>query len=106
MGDCLVVSVTKDEFVNKGPGRPVFDEELRRRTVAALKCVDSALLVNSSLDALKLVRPQVFVKGQDYKGKISPEDLDFCIRHGIEVAFTNEQLFSSTSLLNHYARRG
>ena len=28
-GDCLVVTVTPDRFVNKGPGRPVFTESLR-----------------------------------------------------------------------------
>ena len=25
LGDTLIVSVTSDKFVNKGPGRPVFD---------------------------------------------------------------------------------
>src|SRR3989338_2901588 len=29
LGDLLVVSLTADEFVNKGPDRPVFKEELR-----------------------------------------------------------------------------
>jgi cytidyltransferase-like protein len=27
MGDVLVVTVTPDRFINKGPGRPVFGEE-------------------------------------------------------------------------------
>src|SRR3954463_7216853 len=39
-GDVLVVTLTADAFVNKGPGRPVFGEELRAETLAALACVD------------------------------------------------------------------
>src|SRR3990167_2131420 len=40
MGDMLVVTVTPDEFVDKGPGRPVFNENLRAEAIAALECVD------------------------------------------------------------------
>ena len=29
LGDVLIVTVTADRFVNKGPGRPVFNAELR-----------------------------------------------------------------------------
>src|SRR5262249_24797107 len=35
-GDVLVVTVTPDRFVNKGPGRPVFNQRLRAESVAAL----------------------------------------------------------------------
>ena len=35
-GDFLVVTVTPDRFVRKGPGRPVFNERLRMETLAAL----------------------------------------------------------------------
>lgn len=103
-GDCLVVSVTKDEFVNKGEGRPVFTQEQRCAMVGALKCVDSVVLVSSSLEALKLVRPQIFVKGREYAGKINNDDYQFCKAHGIEIAFTDEPCWSSTKLLQHYAR--
>ncbi len=40
MGDILVVTVTPDRFVNKGPTRPVFAEELRVEAIAALDVVD------------------------------------------------------------------
>ena len=35
-GDLLVVTITPDRFVNKGPGRPVFNQRLRAESVAAL----------------------------------------------------------------------
>ena len=34
------VTITPDEFVNKGPGRPVFNANLRSEMLAALQCVD------------------------------------------------------------------
>ena len=36
-GDVLLVTVTGDDFVNKGPGRPVFSERLRAENLAALE---------------------------------------------------------------------
>ena len=38
--DVLVVTVTADQFVNKGPGRPVFTEILRAEMLATLEYVD------------------------------------------------------------------
>src|SRR6187399_162667 len=39
-GDVLIVTVTPDRFVNKGPHRPVFSEDLRAESIAALSSVD------------------------------------------------------------------
>ena len=105
-GDWLVVSITNDLFVNKGPGRPVFTDQQRREMVGSLTCVDRTILVSSSLEALELVEPQVFAKGKDYKGKILQEDLDYCKANNIEIVFTDEPTYSSTELLRHYDRLG
>ena len=43
-GDKLVVSITPDRFVNKGPGRPAFTENLRLEQLAALIYVDYVVL--------------------------------------------------------------
>jgi len=40
VGDLLVVTITPDRFVNKGPHRPVFTESLRAEAIASLDCVD------------------------------------------------------------------
>ena len=36
LGDVLIVTVTADKYVNKGPGRPYFNENLRAEVLAAL----------------------------------------------------------------------
>jgi len=41
LGDILVVSITADKFVRKGPGRPYFNEQLRLRSIAALESIAS-----------------------------------------------------------------
>ena len=39
-GDVLIVTVTADAFVNKGPGRPIFPELMRAEMLGALEYVD------------------------------------------------------------------
>ena len=38
--DKLIVTITPDEYVNKGPGRPVFNHHQRAEALASLSCVD------------------------------------------------------------------
>ena len=97
MGDVLIVGLTRDRSVNKGPGRPVFTEMQRAEMLEPY--VDSVVLVDSSLEALQRVDPDVFVKDREYSGRILAEDLAYCEKRGIEIAFTEEPKYSSTALL-------
>lgn len=107
-GDVLLVTITKDAHVVKGPGRPVFNERLRAESVAALECVDYVALSDSptAVDCIKSIKPNVYVKGKDYADE--KEDLTGKIRDeeeairsvGGQIHFTDEITFSSTSLLN------
>ncbi len=109
-GDVLIVSVTADRFVNKGPGRPVFTETLRAEMIATLQYVDW-VVINESPDAVSAIqrlRPHVYIKGQDYQnpegdvtGKITKER-DAVEAHGGRIEFTNEVTFSSTELINRH----
>lgn len=109
-GDALFVTITSDHFVNKGPGRPVFGEELRAETIAALECVSFVAInpAETSTEVIKLLRPAVYVKGNDYLN--SKDDLTGNIdieRDAIEevggrIVYTNEVTFSSSNLLNQY----
>src|SRR5262249_13974735 len=67
--DVLIVTVTADKFVNKGPGRPIFPELLRAEMVASLGCVDWVGInyAPSAEPALETVIPNVYVKGTDYE---------------------------------------
>lgn len=109
-GDILVVTLTSDRYVNKGPGRPVFRENIRADFVAALECVDYVALNDkpSGVDIIKLFRPDVFVKGSEYA------DIEADVTGGIKIEkaavesvggrlhFTDEPVSSSTKLLNDF----
>ena len=69
MGDVLVVTISPDRFVDKGPGRPAFPEQLRAECLAALECVDF-VAINSwptAVETLRLLRPNIYVKGQEFQ---------------------------------------
>mgnify|MGYP001608697367 CR=1 FL=1 len=95
-GETLVVAVTKDRSVNKGPDRPYMREEAREYIVRNLRMVDRVILVDSSLEALKKVRPQVFVKGGEYRNRILTEDYEWCMANGCKIRFTGPPIDSST----------
>ena len=109
-GDVLLVTVTADEFVNKGPGRPVFGEHLRAESLAALECVDFVAINRavSAVDALHKIQPNVYAKGSEYRshgddvtGNIIREQ-SAVEEHGGEIFYTDEITFSSSSLLNQH----
>lgn len=109
-GDVLVVTITADSFINKGPGRPVFPEGLRSEMLAALEFVDYVGVVPGpdALPAIKAVRPNFYVKGQDYRnpegditGRIVAER-EAAEEYGGQLIFTEEITYSSTELINHH----
>ena len=103
LADKLIVSVTLDECVNKGPGRPVFTHHQRADILRELRCVDGVILCKNALDALEHVNPDIFVKGSDYQ-RLEPEHEAYCKAHGIQIAFTNEPKFSSSRILDGLGR--
>lgn len=105
LGDRLVVAVTRDAFVNKGPNRPMFDEVQRAAIIRALRCVDEVILSDDSLDALEAIKPAIFVKGKDYIGGIEKRHSDYCKAHGIEIRFTDQTVYSSTRIINDRLRQ-
>ena len=54
-GDVLVVTLTTDKHVNKGPHRPAFTEQLRAEVLAALECVDF-VAINPTPTAVEAIR--------------------------------------------------
>ena len=43
-GDFLIVSITADKFVNKGSGRPIFNQNLRAEFLSSLSFVDAVFV--------------------------------------------------------------
>ena len=109
-GNFLIVSITSDEFVNKGPKRPIFNENYRAEALASLQCVDAVFINRSSsaVNIIKKIKPGIYCKGSDYRnfndditGKIILE------KNAVEqfkgkLIFTNEITFSSSKIINTF----
>ncbi len=109
-GDVLVVTITADRFVRRGPGRPIFNENLRAETLAAIGSVDfvSIDFNPTAVNTIKAIKPDVYVKGQEYEkkdkdvtGKIYDEE-EAVKAVGGRLAFTYDITFSSSKLINEH----
>jgi D-beta-D-heptose 7-phosphate kinase/D-beta-D-heptose 1-phosphate adenosyltransferase len=71
LGDVLVVAINSDQSVRrlKGEARPLVPETERAAMIAALDCVDAVTVFDEDtpLETLEMVRPDILVKGQDYR---------------------------------------
>ncbi len=101
-GDHLVVTVTADRFVRKGPGRPAFTAAERIEALRGLSCVDDVQLSEAptAAESIRRIRPAVFAKGQDY----SESTLDAGEHAALEdvggrLLITPTEKWSSTALL-------
>jgi len=63
--DVLLITVTADQFVNKGPGRPIFPEKMRAEMLGAIEVVDYVGInyAPSAESVISAIRPDVYVKG-------------------------------------------
>jgi rfaE bifunctional protein nucleotidyltransferase chain/domain len=77
LGDALIVGINGDSASEtlKGTGRPIVAAADRARLIAALACVDAAIIFYAlTADGLiAALRPEIYVKGGDYHDKPLPE---------------------------------
>lgn len=78
LGDMLIVGVNSDASVrglNKGPNRPVNGQDDRVQVLEALRAVDGAVVFDESTpeEVIAKLRPEVHVKGGDYRVEDMPE---------------------------------
>ena len=73
LGDVLIIGVNTDASVRKlkGNKRPLQDEYSRLLILGALEFVDALILFDEEtpLELIRMVQPDVLVKGSDYKSK-------------------------------------
>ena len=74
-GDILIIGVNTDRSTSglKGPHRPINNEQQRSMILASLHFTDAVILFDepTPYELIKLVQPDVLIKGADYK----PEDI-------------------------------
>lgn len=69
----LIVGLNSDSSVRrlKGSARPIVNQKARAHVMAALACVDFVIVFNEEtpLNLIKSIKPDVLIKGADWKGK-------------------------------------
>lgn len=105
--DYLFVTITEDNFVKKGPNRPVNNHYLRAKVLESLRQVDNVGINFSpnAIDSIRQIRPHFYFKGKDYKGK---KDLTQRLNKEIKelkkikskIIYTESPLQSSTEIIN------
>ena len=106
--DVLVVSLTADKFVRKGPGRPIYSQMQRAEIISSLDFVDYVVIINSvsGIEVIKSLKPNLYSKGVEYKKKsndftkkilLEEKTLKEC---GGKIYYTNQLVLSSSSLIN------
>jgi len=72
LGNILIVGLNSDESIHriKGPHRPVNSHHARMITLASLVFVDAVVIFeeDTPYELIKLVQPDILVKGKDYEG--------------------------------------
>ena len=109
-GDVLMVTLTPDRYVDKGPDRPAFTEFLRAEGLASLGETDYVAINDwpTAEETLRQIQPDYYAKGDEFKnadddpsGKIGPE-AKVAQEIGTELVFTSDVVFSSSNLINRY----
>ena len=101
LGDRLIVSLTLDEHVNKGQNRPINDWASRALVLRALRCVADVVPSIDGSEAIMQIRPNVFVKGIDYKDTSVIERVRAaCDLVGAKLVFTETPKMSFSDKLS------
>lgn len=109
-GDLLVVTITPDVHVNKGPGRPYFGQDKRLLMLAELESIDFVCLNDHprAVEAILELKPDFYVKGPDYIDKAKDvtgaiHDEEAAVESGGgKIVFTEDETESSSHLINRF----
>jgi 2-oxoisovalerate dehydrogenase E1 component len=109
-GDVLMVSITPDKFIKKGPDRPRFNENERAKFLADLKCVDFVCVNNASdaTDVIETLQPDIYLKGEDVKDKADNpaenlyREIQLVRQYNGDVCFIESLPIHSTDLINKF----
>ena len=112
-GDILIVSLTSDNFVNKGSGRPFFKMSDRIAAISALQVVDFVITSDNAtaVDIIKKIKPDTYFKGSDYKNHKSDftygikKEIAEVKKYGGKVEYGSTKMYSSSKIINQISDR-
>ena len=106
--DILVVSITEDRFVNKGPGRPAFTIKNRLGFLKEINCIDFVCISRAPTaeKIIKNLKPNIYCKGIDYIKALTKKDKNLNLEikalksYRGKFSIIKEENFSSSKTIN------
>ena len=107
-GDHLIVAIDTDRRVRelKGEHRPINNQNDRKIMLSNLKAVDFVVIFDSKeelIDYMKLYKPQVYVKGSDWKHDTESTAHQYCNK---VIYYERIEEYSSTKIIQRIVDRG
>jgi D-beta-D-heptose 7-phosphate kinase/D-beta-D-heptose 1-phosphate adenosyltransferase len=107
-GDYLIVAIDTDRRVRelKGEGRPINNQNDRKIMLTNLKAVDFVVIFDSTeelIDYMKLYKPQVYVKGSDWKHDTESTAHQYCNK---VIYYDRIEPYSTTKTIQDIIDRG
>jgi cytidyltransferase-like protein len=101
LGLPVVCSVDPDDYVAR-KHRVLLERSRRLALIDALKPIAYVYASpGATVDALRVLKPKIFVKGSDWRGRLPAEEVAVCEELGIEVRYVDLPLNSSTALIRN-----
>ncbi|MEO2194565.1 MAG: adenylyltransferase/cytidyltransferase family protein, partial [bacterium] len=102
VGAMLLCNLAPDSYVSaKHP--PLLDAPRRAEVIDALADIDYTHVSHTDTETvLRELRPTHYIKGQDWAGRLPPEQERICAEQDTEIVLLDTVLDSSTALLGKY----
>ena len=101
--DLLIVSITADSYVNKGPNRPVFSTHERIQLLSNIALIDYTIICNypTAVPVMKQLPFDIYFKGIDYKYSQDSrlQDEHKALKINQSIVYTPTPKYSSTKAL-------
>ncbi|MBI5578632.1 MAG: methyltransferase domain-containing protein [Deltaproteobacteria bacterium] len=98
----VLCCIDGDEYISR-KHRLLLTHRQRAAVIDALAPIAYTYLnTEKTVEALRLIRPRLFVKGNDWGGRLPPDELSVCRKLGIEVVFVDTKLNSSSALIRRF----
>ena len=104
--DFLICAINSDKSIKKikDSDRPIINENMRAELLSQLNIIDMVIIFDDStpIKLIKLVKPNLLIKGSDYKKK-DIVGYDFLKKNGGKVILANLKTgFSTTKIIKNY----
>jgi len=103
LGSYLVVNTNPDSviIIKRPKIGPFLIAEDRKKLISSFPFVDKAISL-SSVDAIKEIKPDIYVQGKDWKNRLPKNEISICKKLKIKIHYSNIRTNSSLKILERF----